>query len=214
MARHVALYARVSTVDQDPELQLHELRELAAARGWTCREYIDHGVSGSRFRRPALDKLLAEAQAGRVELVVVWRLDRLGRSLLDLVRLLHQFNAWSVGFISACDQGMDTTTPIGRLVFQLVAAFAEFEASLIRERTRAGLARARARGVQLGRPHRDLTPAQAAAALAEHGSERKAARALDVPRTTLRDRLSASLSLDEKPSRRVSEKLAYIRPQN
>lgn len=182
-----ALYARVSTMDQDPELQLVELRQLAAQRGWTATEYIDHGVSGVRASRPALNRLLADAQAGRLDLVAVWRLDRLGRSVLDLVNILSQLDTAHVGFTSQHDPGIDTTTPVGRLLFQIVGAFAEFERNLIRERTRAGLARARARGVQLGRPGRLLNRAAVEAAVTAQGSIRGAARTLGLAESTLRE---------------------------
>lgn len=191
----VALYARVSTLDQDPEMQLDELRAVARQRGWSVTEYIDHGVSGARMRRPGLDRLLADAQAGRINLVVVWRLDRLGRSLVDLLRILHDLSRWNVNFLSLRDAGIDTTTAVGRLLIQLIAAFAEFERAIAIERTRAGLARARARGVQFGRPPRDdLTAQQAEAAVAQHGSLRRAAAALGVPRATLHDRVRKSVS--------------------
>lgn len=185
----VALYARVSTVDQDPQLQLDELRELARQRGWSPTEYIDHGVSGARMKRPGLDRLLEDARRGRLDLVVVWKLDRLGRSMIDLVHILASLEGWRVGFLSVRDPGLDTTTALGRLLFQLVAAFAQFERDLIRERTCAGLARARARGVQLGRPGAVITEAEAEAAVARHGSVRAAARALGVPLATLYSRV-------------------------
>lgn len=185
-----ALYARVSTFDQDPDVQLYELRELARQRGWTSTEYSDHGVSGLRASRPALDQLRADVKRGRVDVVVVWKLDRLGRSLLDLVHVLDELTRSGVGFVSARDPGIDTTTALGRLLLQIVGAFAQFERDLIAERTRAGLARARAAGVRLGRPLRELDPAAAEAALRAHGSERLAAAALGVPRSTLRARLT------------------------
>lgn len=190
-APRVALYARVSTFDQDPELQLRELRELARQRGWgPVAEYIDHGVSGTRFKRPGLDRLLADAQAGRLDVVAVWRLDRLGRSSLDLVRTVLQLERWRVQFVSLRDPGMDTTTSMGRLIFQILAAFAEFEKNLNSERTRAGLARARERGVRLGRPLAQVTPEAAAEAVRQHGTIEAAARAFGVSRATLRARLA------------------------
>jgi len=184
-----ALYARVSTLDQDPELQLRELRELAIQRGWKASEYIDHGVSGAHFKRPGLDRLLADAQAGKLDLVAVWRLDRLGRSVIDLVRIVLQLHEWKVQFVSQHDAGLDTTTPVGQLVFQILAAFAEFERNLLRERTRAGIARARDRGVTLGRPKAGVTSAEAEAAVNRHGSQRAAARALGVAAATVKQRI-------------------------
>ena len=180
-----ALYARVSTFDQDPEMQLAELRELARQRGWVATEYIDHGVSGARIKRPALGQLLEDARRGKLDLVVVWKLDRLGRSMVDLVNVLASLDQWQVGFLSLRDPGIDTTTPLGRLLMQLVAAFAQFERDLIRERTRAGLARARARGQVLGRPRSTFTKAQAEAAVKKHGGLRRAAEAVKMPLSTL-----------------------------
>lgn len=185
----VALYARVSTVDQDPQVQLDELRALAAQRGWTAVEYIDHGVSAARLRMPARERMLEDAKRGRLDLVVVWRLDRLGRSVLDLLHVLHGLTSSGVGFLSVRDPGLDTTSAVGRLLVQLLAAFAEFERALIIERTRAGLARARARGTHLGRPMASVSEADAEAAVREHGSIRAAARALGVSVGTLHGRV-------------------------
>lgn len=148
----VALYARVSTTEQTCENQLLELRRYAAARGWThATEYVDEGVSGSKDRRPALDRLLADARRRRFGVLVVWRLDRLGRNLKHLVTLVEELTALGVGFISL-GEGIDLTTPAGRLLCHLLAALAEFERERIRERVHAGLARAKAQGRRLGRP--------------------------------------------------------------
>lgn len=181
-----AIYARTSTPGQDPDLQLVELRQVASQRGWRLvAEHVDRGVSGAKARRPGLDALLRAAQRGQVDLVLVWKLDRLGRSLPHLLELLGQLDAWGVQLVSARDPGIDTTTPTGRLLTQLLGAFAEFERGLVQERVVAGVERARARGVTLGRPRVDLTPDQAQAAIAEHGSLRAAARALGVSRSVL-----------------------------
>ena len=146
-----ALYARVSTLDQEPENQLAELRRYAAARGWEISEYVDHGVSGSQDRRRALDALLRDARRRRVDVLVCWRLDRLGRNLRHLVTLLDELHALGVAFVSL-GEGIDCTTPAGRLQLHVLAALAEFERSRIAERVRAGLARAKANGKRLGRP--------------------------------------------------------------
>lgn len=188
-----ALYARVSTTDhgQDVGLQLDELRQVAAQRGWTVTEYVDDGVSGAAESRPSLDRMLEDARAGRLDLVAVWRLDRLGRSVSHLVGLLGELEAHHVGFASLRDAGIDTTTPTGRLLLHLLAAFAEFERSLIRERVQAGVDRARARGVRLGRPPVDV-PVAAAVELLDGGHGLKdVARMLRVNRNTLRRRLQA-----------------------
>ena len=150
-----ALYARVSTLDrgQDPELQLAELRQVAVQRGWTIAgEYVDHGVSGAETSRPSLDRLLADCHAGKLDLLLVWKLDRLGRSLAHLLAMLDALRTMGVAFVSLRDSGIDTTTPAGRLMLQMVGAFAEFERALTIERTNAGLQAARKRGVKFGRP--------------------------------------------------------------
>lgn len=148
----IALYARVSTTEQDPDLQLVELRRYAAARGWVvAAEFVDLGVSGAAASRPSLDQLWAAARRRDVDGVVVWRFDRFSRSVSDLVRSLEEFRALGVAFVSIHEQ-IDTSSPTGRVVFAVVAAMAEFEREILRERVRAGLSRARERGVRLGRP--------------------------------------------------------------
>src|SRR5216683_911141 len=114
-----AIYARVSTLDQEPENQLAELRRYVEARGWTAVEYVDKGVSGAKDRRPALDRLVADAARRRFDVLVVWRLDRLGRNLRHLVTLIDELTAVGVGFASL-GEGIDTQTPSGRL--QLLCA--------------------------------------------------------------------------------------------
>jgi len=150
--RRIALYARVSTTEQTPEPQLYALREYARARGLEIAdEYVDHGISGSRARRPALDRMMADARRRRIDAVAVVKLDRLGRSLVHLLNLTGELEALGVDLISL-DDGLDTSTPAGRLFFAIRGAFAEYERSLIVERTRAGLAAARRRGAKIGRP--------------------------------------------------------------
>jgi DNA invertase Pin-like site-specific DNA recombinase len=152
-ATRVAFYSRVSTTHgQDPELQLRELREYAAARGWTlAQEYTDIGASGSKDSRPALNRLMADAHRRRFDVVLVWKLDRFGRSLRHLVNALAEFEARGIAFVSLRDN-LDLTTPSGRLMFQIIGAMAEFERELIRERVKAGLRNAKAKGKRLGRP--------------------------------------------------------------
>ncbi len=178
-----ALYARVSTLDQEPENQLAELRRYAAARRWEATEYVDHGVSGSRDRRAALDALLRDARRRRFGVVVCWRLDRLGRNLRHLVTLLDDLQALGVAFVSL-GEGIDCTTPAGRLQLHILAALAEFEKSRIAERVRAGLARVRANGTRLGRP-KAVVPAARVAAVA-HLSAKEAAGQLRVSVSTLK----------------------------
>lgn len=147
-----AIYARVSTFDQQPENQLAELRRFVAARGWSpAGEHVDHGISGAKERRPALDAMRTDAKRRRFDVLVVWRLDRLGRNLKHLVTLLDELQALGIAFVSLAE-GIDATTPAGRLQMHILAAIAEFERGRIRERVMAGLARARAQGRRLGRP--------------------------------------------------------------
>jgi DNA invertase Pin-like site-specific DNA recombinase len=147
-----ARYIRVSRADQRPELQDHETTELIARRGWQLVDtFSDHGVSGARDRRPGLDRMLEAARRGSFDLIVVWRADRLFRSLRHMVVTLDEFAALGVGFVSVTEP-FDTTTPTGRLLLQLVGAFAEFERGVLIERTLAGLQAARRRGARLGRP--------------------------------------------------------------
>jgi DNA invertase Pin-like site-specific DNA recombinase len=151
-----ALYARVSSVEQEPENQLHELRRYSEARGWPVVEYIDHGVSGAKDRRPALDRLLSDARRRTFDVLVVWRLDRLGRNLRHLILLLHELQVLGVAFVTLAE-GIDATTPAGRLQLHLLGAIAEFERDRIRERVMAGLARAKLQGKRLGRPERHVS---------------------------------------------------------
>ncbi|HEY3927825.1 MAG TPA: recombinase family protein [Candidatus Koribacter sp.] len=151
----VALYARVSTLNgQDPEMQLRELREYASRRGWQIsEEYVDQGVSGSKESRPSLNRLMAGAHQREFDAVLVWKIDRFGRSLKHLVNSIAELGALGVAFVSLRDN-LDLSTPSGRLMFQIIGAMSEFERSLIQERVRAGLRNARAKGRQLGRPRR------------------------------------------------------------
>ncbi len=149
----VALYARVSTLNnQDPEMQLSELREYAAHRGWQIvEEFTNQGVSGCKESRPALNRLMADACRRRFDAILVWKIDRFGRSLKHLVNALAELAALGVAFISLRDN-LDLSTPSGRLMFQIIGAMAEFERALIQERVRAGLRNARSKGKKLGRP--------------------------------------------------------------
>jgi DNA invertase Pin-like site-specific DNA recombinase len=146
----VAVYARVSTHDQTAENQLLELRRYVEARGWSAVEYVDHGVSGAKDRRPALDRLMADVLRHRVQAVVCWRLDRLGRNLRHFVMLLDDWHSRGIAFVTL-GEGIDTSTPAGRLVAGVLGSIAEFERARIQERVRAGLARVRAQGRRLGR---------------------------------------------------------------
>jgi len=157
----VALYARVSTLaGQDPEMQLRELREYCERRGLQIvEEFVDKGVSGSKEGKPALDRLLTMCRKRFVDAVVVYRYDRFARSLRQLVNALEEFRSLGIDFISL-HEGVDTSTPNGRLIFGIFASIAEFERELIRDRVRSGIASARAKGKRLGRPRRDVDAAK------------------------------------------------------
>ena len=177
----VAIYARVSTGEQSPEMQLAELRDYCQRRGWEIvDEYVDHGISGARERRPQLDRLTSDAHQRRFDVVLVWKLDRYGRSLKHLVNALAEFEALGITFISLRDN-LDLSTPSGRLMFQIIGAMAEFERALIRERVKAGIFHARARGKHIGRP-KALVDCKAVNTLrAEGKSLRAIAAMLGVP---------------------------------
>ncbi len=183
----IALYARVSTTDQHPEVQLHALREYTRARGLeVVEEFVDQGVSGAKDRRPALDRLLKDAQRRRFDLVACVKLDRLARSVRHLTTLAAEFEALGIGLV-VLDQAIDTTTPSGRLLFHVLGAIAEFERDLIRERTAAGMRAARRRGKRIGRP-RAITGSASFAlerGLAEGRSIRFIAGDLGVSRATV-----------------------------
>jgi DNA invertase Pin-like site-specific DNA recombinase len=154
--KRAAIYARVSTRNghQDPETQLLALRQVAERAGWqVVEEYLDHGISGAKGRdqRPAFDRLLKDATRRRFDVVMAWSVDRLGRSLQDLVAFLGEVHAQGVD-LYLDRQGVDTTTPGGKALFQMMGVFAEFERAMIRERVCAGLDKARAKGKRLGRP--------------------------------------------------------------
>ena len=183
-----ALYVRTSTTGQgnSVSLQMSEMRQMARQRGWDAEEYVDEGVSGSKDSRPALDRMMDDARTGKFDLVAAWKLDRLGRSLGGLLHIIADLQSWSVGFISLTDSGIDTTSPQGRLLLQLLGAFAEFERSLIRERVQAGVDRARRKGKTLGRPRRKVDVKRARQMIAAGRTQRQVAMALRVPRSTLR----------------------------
>ncbi|MDD5351453.1 MAG: recombinase family protein [Chthoniobacteraceae bacterium] len=182
-----ALYARVSTSDQNCALQLVELRRYADIRAWkVAGEFVDT-ISGAKGDRPALGRLLTAAVQREFDVVLVWKLDRFGRSVLHLNQQLATLEASGVRFI-AVSQGIDTdaSNPMSRLLVQLLAAFAEFERELIRERVKGGQAAAKSKGVRFGRPKRIFRRDLAAKMRAEGRSWRVIARELDVPVSTLR----------------------------
>lgn len=197
MPNACAIYIRTSTSDQDGAAQLHALSRAAEARGWTgVREFVDIGHSGAKASRPALDKLRAAVRLGEVREVMVAGLDRLGRSLRDLLLLLDELSAAGCAVISL-REAVDLSTPTGRLLVHLIAALAEFERELIRERVRSGIARVKATGRTrsgraVGRPRRAVDAVAVARLRAEGRSWRQVAQALKVPRRTAERALRAS----------------------
>lgn len=146
----VVLYCRVSKKDQKLDLQLNDLRAYAARRGFEIlEEYIEQGITGSKTSRPALDRLMADARKKRFHAVLVWRFDRFGRSTRHLLTTLEEFRVLGIQFLSY-SENVDTTSPLGNVIFSIFAAFAQFERDVLIERTIAGLAAAKARGVRLG----------------------------------------------------------------
>src|SRR5262245_10625453 len=154
--KRAVLYLRVSTTEQTTANQERELREIAARMGCeVVRVYRDHGISGAKGRdgRPEFDRLCRDAAKRQFDLVMAWSVDRLGRSLQDLVGFLSELHALKIDLFLH-QQGLDTMTPAGKAMFQMLGVFAEFERSIIQERVRAGLKRARSEGKRLGRPHK------------------------------------------------------------
>ena len=152
--KKVCLYCRVSTAHQTSENQLRELRAVAERMGYEIvSEFIDNGISGTKSRkdRPALDEMMKLATQRKFEMVMCWSIDRLGRSLQHLVEILNELQAMKIDLFFM-QQGMDTTTPSGRMIFSVFGAIGEFERNLIRERVIAGQQRAKAAGVHVGRP--------------------------------------------------------------
>jgi DNA invertase Pin-like site-specific DNA recombinase len=181
---NVAVYARVSTTDQDVTTQLHALWRYCEGRKWDVhREYVDVGVSGDRAAKPELQSLMADARALKFKVVLVWKFDRVFRSVQHMLSALDELHALGIDFVSMTE-AIDTTTPAGKMVFTMLAAVAEFEKDLIRERTRAGLARARAAGKRIGRPRRAVDVAAVQTLRPDH-SYRQIAKLLHVPLATL-----------------------------
>jgi DNA invertase Pin-like site-specific DNA recombinase len=149
--KKAAIYARVSTADQHLETQLYDLRKLAATRGCeVSREYCDRGISGSKARRPALDSMMADARRGEFSVVLVAAFDRIARSTKNFLEIVDELNELEIEFISA-REAIDTSGPMGRMFITLVGSIAELERSLIVERIKAGMRRARMEGQKLGR---------------------------------------------------------------
>jgi DNA invertase Pin-like site-specific DNA recombinase len=192
-APRAALYARCSTTNRDVDLQLDELRAVAAHRSLVVvEEYVDEGVSGAATSRPGFDAMMKAAQGRKFEHLLVWKLDRLGRSTAHLVVTLDLLAGWGVSFTSVRDPGIDTASAHGRLLLQLRAVFASYERDIIRERVTAGVRRAQAAGRHVGHL-RAAVPVDAAVALLGDGRGlREVAAMLKVNRNVLRDQLRES----------------------
>jgi DNA invertase Pin-like site-specific DNA recombinase len=190
-----ALYARCSTHDkgQDPELQLSPLREYASKRGYiVAGEFVDYGISGTKERRPQLDGLMDAAKKRQVDIILVWKLDRFGRSLKQLVSALDELSGLGIGFVSYKDN-IDLTTAQGRLMFHIIDAMAEFERELIKDRVKASLDNAKRKGKRLGRkPIPPVTAERVRALRAEVLSYRIIARKLGLSLGSVHKSLSNS----------------------
>ncbi len=192
--RRVALYARVSTKNngQDPETQLIALREYAQHRGFMMAgEYVDIGISGSKDSRPALDRLMKDARARKFDVVIVARFDRFARSVSHLLRALEEFGHLSVDFVSV-SESIDTSTPMGKMIFTVLGAVAELERNLIQERVRMGIDRVRRQGKPIGRPRVEVDPRQIAGLRARGRSWNQIAKELGIGKGTVQ-RAFASL---------------------
>ena len=188
----VAIYARVSTTDQQCEMQLRDLRQYAAARGWTLAgEYVDTGWSGKNAERPELRRCIADAKARKFDAIAVWKLDRWGRTVQQLVNDILDFDSAGIRFI-AITQGIDTdaNNPISRLLLHIMAAFAEFERAVINERVVAGIRNAQSKGTRsgkpIGRPKRIFNRGQVLEMRQSGLSLAKISAATGLPKTTIR----------------------------
>lgn len=186
MAKRAAIYARVSTVvGQSPAMQLDVLREFADRRELeVIAEFVDHGASGARERRPALDELMDAARKRQFDIVLVYRFDRWARSLRHLVTSLDEFDALGIDFVSY-SESLDTSIPMGRAMFSIIGALAELERRIVAERSVEGQRRARARGKHVGRPRREVDEGRILRLRADGVSLRAIARETGVSRTVV-----------------------------
>jgi DNA invertase Pin-like site-specific DNA recombinase len=188
--KSVAIYARVSTDRQRVDMQIRELRDFVKRSGWTIfNEYTDQGYTGANTKRPAFAEMMFEARKRKFDVLLVWKLDRLSRSLKDLINTLDELGSLGIHFISY-DNNLDTTTPTGKLVFQIIGAVAEFEKDIIRERVRAGLENAKQKGKRLGRPSVNSDILEEAKELRKQGlSFRRIEKDLGVGEGTIRKQI-------------------------
>ena len=193
-----ALYARVSTLDQNCDLQLADLRRYARQRFESLREYVDRGISGTQRHRPQLDVLVKDARKRMFDVVLVWKFDRFARSLKHLLDSLEEFRALGIDFISYTE-GIDTTTPTGQLLFHMVGAVAQFERDLMAERVRAGMAHARAKGKRIGRPRAQVDLDRVVTLREQGRSLREIARNLKIPVSRVRRALANAPAKQHEP---------------
>ena len=190
--KRIAIYARVSTDRQSTESQLSTLREYIKKREWNLfKEYIDEGFTGSNTKRPAFNEMMADAKKRRFDVLLVYKLDRLSRSLKDLIITLDDLKSTGIDFVSY-DNSLDTTTPTGRLIFHVVGSVAEFEREIIKERVKSGLENARRKGKRLGRPPVSSALVEEAKRLRSQGMPyRKIGLQLGIPESTVRANINA-----------------------
>lgn len=184
-AQRVAIYCRVSTTDQTVENQKHDLTRYCEARAMkVVGVFEDIGVSGAQSSRPAVDALMNAARRREFDVVLVWRFDRFARSTQHLLQALQEFRELGIDFVSN-SEGIDTSTSVGKMVFTFLSAIAEFERDIIRERVRAGIARAKAEGKHCGRPRKGIDLARAVELRRQGLGYKQIAKALGIPRSTL-----------------------------
>jgi DNA invertase Pin-like site-specific DNA recombinase len=203
-----AIYCRVSTLDQNPQSQLLDLQQLASQRAFeVVKVYTDHGVSGTRTRRPALDEMLADARRGRFEVLLIWSCDRIARSTRHLLEVLDELSRLQIQFVSF-REALDTSGALGRAVTVIIGAIAELERSLIIERVRAGMRRAKLEGRHIGRKPLDLDTTAIIGDRAKGLSLRQVAKSHQISTATVRRILSAhqpGLPMDAEEPRRFHE---------
>jgi len=193
----VAVYARVSTVDQSTESQLLDLRKYVSARGWQIyREFVDEGISGTKDSRPALDQLMDDARKRRFDVVFVWRFDRFARSTRHLINALEEFRNLNIDFVSY-QENIDTSSPLGSAIFTIISAVAQLERDIIAERVKAGLRRARENGKKLGRPRVVVDTTRIAVLRGQGRSWAEISKQLDIGKGTAQ---RAFYSLPKNPS--------------
>jgi DNA invertase Pin-like site-specific DNA recombinase len=184
--KKAGIYCRVSTSDQNVDMQLADLRSYAEARGFEIYdEYIDHGFSGTKEHRPALDRLMSDARKKKFNTVLVWRFDRFARSVRHLVTALYEFKHLNITFISH-QESIDLSSPIGQAMYTIISAMAQLERDLISEKVKSGMRRARQKGKQLGRPRIEIDPEKVMELKDQGMSMRKISQLFNVNRGTIR----------------------------